>query len=604
MLKYLYIFAPTKHKQIYMTFERLFDVLPVYLEKYADKEDALAGKVDGEWRRYSSAEYVRIVNELSYGLINLGVQKGDHIATISGNRPEWNFMDMAMMQVGAIHVPIYATVGSSDYKYILNHAEVKMIFMDAKNLYYKVKDILPEAPSVKAVYSFTPHEDVKDYLEVAKLGRENPQREKLEIIMQSISTNEVATLIYTSGTTGQMKGVMLSHLNIISNVLALQHVPPTDSKGKALSYLPLCHIYERMINYIFQYKGISIYYAENMATIVNDLNDIKADIMPTVPRLLEKVYDKIEAKGAKLTGPKKKIFDWALELGLDYNPKGENSAWYNFRLGIARKLVFSKWQEALGGNIKVLISGGAALQPRLAKLFNAAGIPTIEGYGMTETSPVIALNDWGKNNSYIGTVGPKIMNCEIKIAEDGEVLAKGPNVMLGYYKEPVLTAEAIENGWMHTGDLGEMIEGRFLKITGRKKDLFKTSMGKYVAPSHLEAKLKESPFIDIPVVVGENQKFAGALIVPNFEHIKHWCKANEEECKTHKEIIKRPDVLKKIKEEIGAFNKLFGSHEQIKVFRLIADEWTVESGLVTAKMSVRRPRVMKAYATVVEDMFS
>ncbi len=586
-----------------MTFERLFDVLPIYLEKYADKDDALAAKVNGQWRKYSSVEYVSIVNNISYGLINLGVQKGDKIATISSNRPEWNFMDMAMMQVGAVHVPIYPTIGPSDYEYIFNHAEVKMVFMDAKSLYHKVKDILPKSPTVTEIFSFSQHDIIKGYEEVIQSGINNPQVEKLEMIKKSITTNELATIIYTSGTTGNMKGVMLSHLNIISNVLALQHVPPTGPEGKALSYLPLCHIYERMINYIFQYKGISIYYAENMATIVDNIKDIKADILPTVPRLLEKVYDKIEDKASKLTGVKRKIYDWAMKLGLQYDVKGENSVFYNFKLGIARKLVFSKWQEALGGNIKVLISGGAAMQPRLGRLFNAAGIPTLEGYGMTETSPVIALNDWGKNNSYIGTVGPKISNVEVKIAKDGEILAKGPNVMLGYYKEPELTAEAIEDGWMHTGDLGELVEGRFLKITGRKKDLFKTSMGKYVAPSHLEEKLKESPFIDIPVVIGENQKHAGALILPNFEHIKEWCKKEGEVCPEPAEIIIRADVMKQIKAEINDFNKNFGSHEQIKVFRLISDDWSVESGILTAKMSVRRPMVMEQYAALIDEMF-
>ena len=586
-----------------MTFERLFDILPIYLEKYPWKEDALAGKVNGEWKKYSINDYTQIVNDISYGLINLGIQKGDKIVTISANRPEWNFVDMAMMQAGAIHVPVYPTIGSSDYEYIFNHAEIKMVFIDGKSLYHKIKDILPKCPTVKYVYSFSEHPDVEDYQKVIDNGRENPQPEKLEVIKNSVSTNEVATIIYTSGTTGKMKGVMLTHLNIISNALALQNIPPTGAEGKALSYLPLCHIYERTINYIFQYKGISVYYAENIAKIVDNLKEIKADIMTTVPRLLEKVYDKIEAKASKLEGFKKKIFYWALDLGLQYDSKGENSGFYNFKLGIARKLVFSKWQEALGGNIKVLISGGAALQPRLGRLFNAAGIPVLEGYGMTETSPVIAVNDWGKNNSYIGTVGPKVKNVEVKIAEDGEVLVKGPSVMLGYYKEPELTAEALEGGWMHTGDLGEFVENRFLRITGRKKDLFKTSMGKYVAPSHLEEKLKESPFIDTVMVVGENQKFAGAIIYPNFEHIQDWCKEKGEKCPSKEEIIEREDIKKVIKEHINQFNKQFGSHEQIKVFRLIADEWTVESGLVTAKMSIRRPKVIEAYKDLIEEMF-
>jgi long-chain acyl-CoA synthetase len=586
-----------------MTFERLFDVLPNYLEKYAWKKDALAAKVDGKWKTWSIQEYTQTVNDLSYGLINAGIKKGDKIATISANRPEWNIADMGMMQVGAIHIPIYPTISPKDYEFIFNHAEVKIVFIDGKSLYHKIKDILPNCPSVKAVYTFTPHDDIQCYKELLDSGRDNPQEEKLEVIKKSISTNEVATIIYTSGTTGTMKGVMLTHLNVISNTLALLDIPPTGPEGKALSYLPLCHIYERTINYLFQYKGISIYYAESVAKIVDNLKEIKAEIMPTVPRLLEKVYDKIEAKGHQLEGVKKKIFFWALNLGLQYDVKGENSLFYNLKLGIARKLVFSKWQEALGGNIKVLISGGAAMQPRLGKLFNAAGVPTLEGYGMTETSPVIAVNDWGKNNSYIGTVGPIIKNIEVKIAEDGEVLVKGPSVMKGYYKEPELTAEAVVDGWMHTGDLGELVEGRFLKITGRKKDLFKTSMGKYIAPGHMEEKLRESPFIDTPVVVGENQKFAGALILPNFEHLKDWCKEHNHPCKDKSQMIELDEVKKIFKEELNKYNKGFGSHEQIKVFRLIADEWSVESGLLTAKLSIRRPKITAAYKEQIENMF-
>ncbi|MBN2746711.1 MAG: long-chain fatty acid--CoA ligase [Bacteroidales bacterium] len=586
-----------------MTFERLFDILPNYLEKYPWKTDALAAKENGSWRKYSINEYAQIVNQISYGLINTGILKGDRIATISANRPEWNFVDMGMMQAGALHVPVYPTISSSDYQYIFNHAEVKVVFVENKSLYHKIKDILPQCPSIQAIYSFEPVEELKPLSALMKFGEELPQPEKLEIIKNSISTNEVATIIYTSGTTGVMKGVMLTHLNIISNTLALINIPPTGAEGKSLSYLPLCHIYERTINYIFQYKGISIYYAENMAKIVDNLKEVKADIMTSVPRLLEKVYDKIESKGSKLTGIKRSIFFWAINLGLNYHPKGENSFFYNLQLAVARKLVFSKWQEALGGNIKVIMSGGAALQPRLGRLFNAAGVPVLEGYGMTETSPVIAVNDWGKNNSYIGTVGPKVKNVEVRIAEDGEITVKGPSVMLGYYKEPELTAEVLKDGWMHTGDLGELVENRFVKITGRKKDLFKTSMGKYIAPGHLEEKLKESSFIETAVVVGENQKFAGAIIVPNFEYLQQWCKSDGKECPSKEEIIKREDVISKIKAEINEFNKGFGSHEQIKVFRLLADEWTVESGLVTAKMSVRRTKIIEAYSNLIAEMF-
>ncbi len=585
-----------------MNVERLFDIMPRYLEQFSWKRDALSHKVNDQWRSYPATEYENIVNNLSAGLLSLGIQKGDKIASISSNRPEWNFVDMAMMQVGAIHVPIYPTIGASDYEYIFNHAEVQMVFIEG-NLIHKIKDILPKCPSVKSVYSFTDHSELPHYQQIIELGKKQDQSATIETIKKGIQKEDVATIIYTSGTTGNMKGVMLSHQNILSNMMDLINIPPTGPEGKALSYLPLCHIYERTINYLFQYLGIGIYYAESMAKIVENLKEIKADIMPTVPRLLEKVYDKIENKGSQLTGIKRSIFYWALNLGLKYDNKGENGPLYNLQLKLARKLVFVKWQEALGGNMKVLISGGAALQPRLNRLFNAAGIPTLEGYGMTETSPVIAVNDWGKNNSYIGTVGPPLKNVQVKIAEDGEILAKGNIVMLGYYKEPELTAEAITDGWMHTGDLGELVEGRFLRITGRKKDLFKTSMGKYIAPSHIEEKLKESPFIDTAVVVGENQKFAGALIVPNFEHLKDWCKLKNENCPAPQEIIKREDVLKEIKEELNKYNKQFGSAEQIKVFKLVADEWNVDSGLVTAKMSVRRPKVMEAYKDLIDEMF-
>lgn len=586
-----------------MKIERLFDILPNYVENYPWKEDALAGKVDGQWRKYSAREYVEIVDNFSFGLLNLGLTGGERIATITNNRPEWNFADMAIMQVGGIHVPIYPTISPSDYEYIFNHAEITYVFIAGKELYHKIKDVLPNCPSVKGVYSFSHHSDIADYMDIVNDGKANPQVEKLNSIKASIKTGDVATIIYTSGTTGVMKGVMLSHLNIISNVMAIQHIPPTGPEGKALSYLPLCHIYERTITYLFQYKGISMYYAENVAKIVDNLKEIKADIMTTVPRLLEKVYDKIEDTGSKLTGVKKSIFDWSVNLGLNYDPKGENGFFYNFKLGIARKLVFKKWQAALGGNIKVLIAGGAAMQPRLGRLFNAAGIPTLEGYGMTESSPVIAVNDWGKNNSYIGTVGPPISSAEVKIAEDGEILTKGPCVMLGYYKDPEATSQTIVDGWLHTGDQGELVEGRFVKITGRKKDLFKTSMGKYIAPSHLEDKLKESPIIDTPVVVGENQKFAGALIIPNFDYIKNHCKELGKTCPPNEEIIKMEMVEKMVKEAINKFNKQFGSHEQIKVFRLIADEWTVESGLVTAKLSIRRSEITKKYKSLIDEMF-
>ncbi|RLD46899.1 MAG: long-chain fatty acid--CoA ligase [Bacteroidetes bacterium] len=586
-----------------MAIERLFDFLTYYRETYPDKKDALASKIDGEWVKYSIVEYTDIVRDLAYGLINLGVKKGDKIASISPNAPEWNFIDQAASSVGAIHVPIYPTISSADYEYVFNHAEVSMVFISGKLMWNKIKDILPKTPTVKKVYAFKDCKYAPNYKEVIELGQKNPKAKELKDIQSGIKTDDLATLIYTSGTTGTMKGVMLSHKNLISNAIASSTVPKLGYEHKALSFLPLCHVYERMLNYMEQYNGISIYYAENMATIIDNIQELKVDMMSTVPRLLEKVYDKIVARGEALTGFKRSVFDWALELGFNYNIEGKNSAIYNMKLAIADKLVFSKWRDAFGGNMSVMVSGGAALQPRLGRIFWAAGIPVVEGYGLTETSPVISVNTLEKGELYLGSVGPLLDKIEVKIAEDGEILSKGPNLMLGYYKEPDLTKEVIVDGWFHTGDLGRMIDGKFLQITGRKKDLFKTSMGKYIAPTHLEDKLKESTFIDTPLVVGENQKFAGVIIIPNFEHIKDWCKKNNHKWTSNDEIIKEEFLLKKIKEEIAIFNKQFGSHEQIKVFRLINDEWTVESGLVTAKMSVKRPKVMVKYKELIDGMF-
>ncbi len=583
---------------------RLFDLLDYYKTTYPQKQDALASKIDGQWVKYSIQEYSDIVQNLAYGLINMGVKKGDKIASISPNAPEWNFIDMAAMSVGAIHVPIYPTISPKDYEYIFNHSEVEIVFISGKAMYNKIKDILPKTPSVKSVYSFVDCEHAPNYKDVIELGKKSPKAKELKEIQASIETNDMATIIYTSGTTGTMKGVMLSHQNLISNAKATAPVPQLGVEHKALSFLPLCHVYERMLNYMEQYNGISVYYAENMAKIIDNIQELQVDMMSTVPRLLEKVYDKIAAKGEALDGFKRKVFDWALELGLQYDIRGNNSAFYKMKLAIADKLVFSKWRDAFGGNMKVMVSGGAALQPRLGRVFWAAGIPVVEGYGLTETSPVISVNTLLKGELLIGSVGVVLPDVEVKIAPDGEILAKGPNLMLGYYKEEALTKEVIVDGWFHTGDLGEIIDNKFVNITGRKKDLFKTSMGKYVAPGPVEEKLKESAFIDIPVVVGENQKFAGALIIPSFDAIKDWCKKEGKVFTNNDDIIKDTELRKAVQSEINIYNKQFGSHEQVKVFTLINDEWTVESGFITAKMSVKRPVVMEKYKQQIDAMFN
>jgi len=590
-----------------MHFERLFDLLPYYLEKFPHKQDALAAKVDGEWKKYSIQEYVQIVNDLANGLLQLGIQPGDRIASISPNTPEWNFIDQAIMSVGAIHVPIYPTISSSDYEYIFNHAQVKMVFMAGKELYHKVKDVLPKSPSVEKVYTFTKNDDLNCYKEVIEMGNKNPQPDKLKAIQDAVKPDDMATIIYTSGTTGTMKGVMLSHKNLISNAIATAPVPKLGVEAKALSFLPLCHVYERMLNYMEQYNGISVYYAENMAKIIDNIQEVQVDMMSTVPRLLERVFDKIMAKGEALSGVKRSIFDWAVNLGLNYDIKGNNSAWYNMQLSIADKLVFSKWREAFGGNMKVMVSGGAALQPRLGRIFWAAGIPVVEGYGLTETSPVISVNRLDKGGLLIGSVGTLLEDVEVKIAEDGEILSRGPNLMLGYYKEEALTNEVIVDGWFHTGDLGELVDGKFLKITGRKKDLFKTSMGKYVAPGHVEDTMKESAFIDNIVVVGEGQRFAGAIVVPNFEALKGFCFSEKLDCagiKEPQEVIKLSSVRKIILDEINRLNKRLGAHEQIKTIALVADTWDVESGVMTAKMSIKRRVINELYKTQIEGMFS
>ncbi len=593
------------NKTYRMKIERLFDILPNYKNSYKPKDDVLAGKENGEWVKYNIDQYIEAANNISYGFIKLGVKNGDKIATISNNRPEWNFLDMGISQIGAVHVPIYPTISESDYKFILNHAEVQYVFVSGKDLLRKIEHILPEVPSLKGLYTFKDIDKVKHLNELIELGAQHPDPEKLEQMKSVIKTDDIATLIYTSGTTGDPKGVMLSHANIISNFMDVKHIPPVGEEGIALSYLPLCHVYERMLIYLFQYLGISIYYAENMGTIADNIKEVKPDIMTTVPRLLEKVYDKIIAKGRKLKGVKKALFFWAVNLGLRYEVEGRNGWFYHFKLGIARKLIFSKWQEALGGNFKVMVSGGAALQERLGRVYNAAGIPVIEGYGLTETSPVIAVNNFEPGNIKFGTVGPLLKSVEVKIAKDGEILCKGPNVMLGYYKQPELTKEVIsEDGWFHTGDIGIMDEGKYLKITGRKKEIFKTSLGKYISPQLMENRFKESPFIETIVVLGENQKYAAALVVPEFDHLRSWCKVKNIEYTTNEEMIALPRIKKRFQKEIDTYNTYFGKTEMVMRFELMDSPWTVETGELTANLKLKRGFIVEKYKDLLNKLFS
>jgi long-chain acyl-CoA synthetase len=583
---------------------RIFDLLPHYVNNFKPKDDVLAGKENGEWVKYSIDQYIEIANLISYGLISLGLKKGDKVATIAGNRPEWNFVDMAVLQAGAIHVPIYPTISESDYNYILNNSGVKFLFIAGKDIYRKVEHILPGISAIKGVFAFRETENVQHLNELLEIGRKYPCPETVEKLKAGIDTYDLATLIYTSGTTGNPKGVMLSHSNMISNFKGVAHIPPCGEEGKAMSYLPLCHVYERIMIYVYQYTGISVYYAENFTTIADNMREVKPDILSTVPRLLEKIYDKILNSGHKLKGVKKMIFFWAVRLGLRYELDGANGWLYETKLKVARKLVFSKWSAALGDNLKVIVSGGAALQPRLARIFWAAGIPVLEGYGLTETSPVVAVNNFDENGVKFGTVGPVLKGVTVKIAQDGEILVQGPGVMLGYYLDPGLTHEAIDpEGWFHTGDIGQIEEEGQLRITGRKKEIFKTSFGKYISPEHIENKFKESAFIDTIMVIGENQKFAAALIVPDFAHLRAWCGIKELPYTTDAEMVNLPRINKRFHKEVHKYNKFFGATEQIRSFELIGTEWTVDTGELTPSLKLKRKIICEKYKSVIGKIF-
>ncbi|MBU2650655.1 MAG: long-chain fatty acid--CoA ligase [Bacteroidetes bacterium] len=587
-----------------MEVTRLFDLLPYHKNKFQPKDDVLAGKEDGVWIKYSIDQYIEAAENISYGFLKLGVQKGDKIATISNNRPEWNFLDMGIAQTGAIHVPIYPTISEADYKYILNHAEVKYVFVAGQELLRKIEHILPEVPSLKGLYTFRHIDTVKHLKDLIDLGKANPVPEKLQEIRDSIKPDDITTLIYTSGTTGVPKGVMLTHANLLSNVEGVYRIFPLDETCIGLSYLPLCHVYERMNIYTYQYLGVSIYYAENMGTIGDNIREISPHILTTVPRLLEKVYDKILAKGRKLKGVKRNIFFWAVNLANAYELKGK-SPFYRMQLAIADKLVFSKWREALGNRMRVIVSGGAALQPRLARIYTAAGIPVLEGYGLTETSPVIAVNNFDPGGQKFGTVGPPLHNVQVKIGDDGEILAKGPNVMVGYYKEPELTKEVLTpDGWFHTGDMGMIDEDGHLKITGRKKEIFKTSLGKYISPQLLENRFKESPFIDAAMVVGEHQKYAAALIVPDFVYLRSWCGVKGIPYTSDEDMITHKEIKDRIKKEIDHYNSFFGTTEKVMSHDILGKEWSVENGELTASLKLRRNFIHEKYKENIERLFA
>lgn len=579
-------------------FTRLFDILK-YQEAKFSRFDCLNYKYDGTWRNYSTVEVNEIVNNVSKSFVKSGIKKDDKVALISANRPEWNFIDNGMMQAGAVNVPIYPTISEADYKFIFNDAEIKMAFVEDENLYNKIMAIKDEVPTLGEVYTFNDVKGAKNWKEFLELGKDVDFAE-VEAISKDIKSDELATIIYTSGTTGTPKGVMLSHDNIISNIKSVFSILPLSQDYIALSFLPLCHIFERVVTYTYFATGTGCYYAESLETIAADLQDVKPHFFSTVPRLLEKVYDKIMAKGMELTGLKKKLFFWAVDVAMEYHEDYKPGLKYK----IADKLIFSKWREALGGRVIGIVTGAAALQERLARVFSAAGIAIREGYGQTETSPVITVNRFEPGGFKFGTVGLLIPGVEVKLADNGEILCKGPNVMMGYYKRPDITAETIDkDGWLHTGDVGTWVDNKFLKITDRVKALFKTSGGKYVAPAVIEEKMKESRFIEQIMVVGENEKFVSALIVPSYENLKDWCSQKALDTSSNKAMIEAPEVHALIKEEVEKLNVNFGKVEQIKKFELVENEWTVDTNELTPTMKVKRKFVAEKYKDLIERIY-
>ncbi|MCO4293657.1 AMP-dependent synthetase/ligase [Solitalea sp. MAHUQ-68] len=577
----------------------LFDSLE---QRYSSKP-VLCAKENGRWREYNAKEFKDNVNRLSTGLIALGIGKDDKIANMSFNRPEWNFVDYSIAQIGAIHIPLYPTLAEQDIRFILNDAEVKVIFVSTKEIYDKVNSLKSEIPSLQAIYTY---DEVQEAESWKKLCAHENEINQVEINRRrdQITENDILTIIYTSGTTGTPKGVMLSHKNIVSNIRALHDFIPPGVE-RSLSFLPLSHVFERVAGYLCIDLGISVYYAESIEAISANLQEVKPHFFTTVPRLLEKIYDKITIKGSELTGVKKQLFFWALNLGLTYELNGANGWWYEMQLKIANKLIFSKWREALGGEVKLIVSGGAALQNRLAKVFMSAGITVLEGYGLTETSPVIAANHFDPKNYKFNTVGKPINNVVVRIAEDGEILCKGPNVFVGYYKRQDLTEKAIDaEGWFHTEDIGELDRDGFLRITDRKKEMFKTAGGKYVSPQAIENKLKESLLIEQVLVIGENQRFPAALIVPTFDNLKEWCSRHSINYTSNIEMIKHPEVLVKFQSEIDKHNKVFGKWEQVKKFELLPKEWTIDGGEMTPKLSLKRKVIFNKNLELIERIYA
>ena len=589
-----------------MEIKRVFDLLQNYMEKYPNQQTALAGKKNGAWVKYSIKDYIEQTNILSNALIELGIEKGDKVAMILTNRPEWNMLDMAISQIGAVTVPVYPTISEEDYRFILADCEAKLVIIDGLSVMNKVTNILKDAPNVKMVYTMLDREKYPYFDQMIELGKQHPHTEEVEARKALVDEYECATIIYTSGTTGTPKGVMLSHHNLM-NQFKNFHYTISDGSDKAFSFLPVCHAYERALNYCYQYRGMSIYYAESLATIANDMREIHPTMMCAVPRVLERFYDAIYQSGKKQKGIARVIFMWALRLGERYKISSESRHWfYDIKLGIADKLVYSKIRANIGAeNFDIIVSGAAAISQKIAGFFSAIKMPVFEGYGLTETSPVIAVSNRNSHGREVGYVGQPLPGVEVKIADNGEIICRGHNVMMGYYKKPELTKEVIdEDGWFHTGDMGEFNKYNQLRITGRIKSLFKTSGGKYINPDVIEAKFSASKLIEHILVVGENQKFAGALIIPNFPELKSWCAQEKIKYTTNEEMIHNPEVQKRYAKEVNELNKGLGETEKIKKQVLLADEWSIANGLLTPTLKAKRKVITNKYKDVIEKMFA
>ena len=588
------------------TVTRTFDILERILKEFP-REDAIAGKKEGKWYTYSTNEYYKKSHHLATGLMALGLKRGDRVATVTTNRAEWNIADMGMAMAGIIHVPIYPTLGDDEYKYILKHAEVKIILAGDKKLFQSMCPLASTSDGVDAVYTFEEVDGAKNFQQILDLGEEKKDEfaDQLEAVKKDIKPEDLATIIYTSGTTGVPKGVMLSHKNLVSNFTEHAKLHNLGIEHKALSFLPLCHVYERSVNYHFQYRGMGVYYVGNLSQIVSSIKEVKPHMFNSVPRLLEKVYDGFVAKGKELTGIKKKLYFWALNLTHHFEYNKKFGPLMRLKISVADKLIYSKWREALGGNITYIVSGGAALQPRIGRVFGMAKLTTLEGYGLTETSPVIAVNNPTTKEMMVGTVGPILEGYDVKFASDGEILCKGPGIMKGYYKAPELTDEVIDkNGWFHTGDIGMLVDNKYLKITDRKKEIFKLSGGKYIAPQMIENKLKTSELIEQVMVIGANEKFASAIISPCFPILHDWAGEHKLHYENNEELIQLPEVIQKMQKEVMKVNKTLGSHEQISRIRLVCEEWTPTSGELSPTLKLRRNAVAVKYKHLIDDIYA